>query len=72
MSPNQTVVQTISDYYRVPEGLLGRVLAAKPSGATGFFRFGPDVICYGQCSSGVSAKVEYSRRTSLTFHGLLE
>ena len=52
------MIQTLSDYYRVPEGMLGRVLAAKPSGETGFFRFGPKAICYGQSASGVATRIE--------------
>jgi hypothetical protein len=54
------VIQSLSDYYRVPSDLLGRVFAARPSGEFGFFRFGPETICYGQSTSGVSAKVENS------------
>jgi hypothetical protein len=52
------VIETLFDYYRVPECMLGRVLAAKPSGETGFFRFGPKAICYGQSASGVATRVE--------------
>jgi hypothetical protein len=60
MSLNQTVVQTISDYYRVPETLLGQLKGASASGPSGFFRFGSKAICYGQCASGVSTKIENS------------
>jgi hypothetical protein len=52
------VIETLSDYYRIPESVLGRVLGADTSGDTGYFRFGPEVICYGQSKSGVAAKVE--------------
>jgi peptidoglycan/xylan/chitin deacetylase (PgdA/CDA1 family) len=54
------VIQSLSDYYRVPLDSLGRTLAASPSGDVGFFRFGAETICYGQCASGVSTKVEQS------------
>jgi hypothetical protein len=54
------VIHTLSDYYRVPEGLLGRVGTANPAGDTGFFRFGSQVICFGQCASGVSTRIENS------------
>jgi hypothetical protein len=54
------VIQALSDYYRVPEVLLGRVLASESSGDVGFFRFGPKAICYGRCASGVSIKIENS------------
>jgi hypothetical protein len=52
------VIETLSDYYRIPESVLGRVLGADTSGETGYFRFGPEVICYGQSNSGVATKVE--------------
>lgn len=53
------MIETLSDYYRVPENVLGRVLGAKASGEAGFFRFGPEV-CYGESRSGVATKVEDS------------
>jgi hypothetical protein len=52
------MLQALSDYYRVPESLLGPVLAADCSGDVGFFRFGPEAICYGRCASGVSTRIE--------------
>jgi Polysaccharide deacetylase len=52
------MIQALSDYYRVPEGLLDRVLASDSSGDVGFFRFGPNAICYGRCASVVSTKIE--------------
>ncbi len=55
---NQTVIETLTDYYRLPELLLGRVLGAKPAGEAGYFRFGPNAICYGQSTSGVTTKIE--------------
>lgn len=50
--------QVLSDYYRLPDEMLGRICAAQTAGETGFFRFGPEAVCYGQCASGVSTKVE--------------
>ena len=52
------MIETLSDYYRIPESVLGRVLGSDTSGETGYFRFGPNVICYGQSKSGVATKVE--------------
>ena len=43
---------TIFDYYRLPENF-AIALTGEPSGNSGYFRFGPDVICYGQCSGSV-------------------
>lgn len=54
------MISALSDYYRVPDGLLGRVTVDSPRGGTGFFRFGPAIVCFGQASGGVSAKVEES------------
>jgi hypothetical protein len=52
------VIQALSDYYRVPEDLLGRVVVPEFSGDAGFFRFGPNAICYGRCASGVTTSIE--------------
>jgi hypothetical protein len=52
------VNQSLSDYYRVPECLIGRSSPLHLSGPEGFFSLGPHAICYGQCESGVSARVE--------------
>jgi hypothetical protein len=52
------VIQVLSDYYRVPDHLLGPVVASEPSGDAGFFRFGPKATCYGRCTSGVATKIE--------------
>lgn len=54
------MIQALADYYRVPEVLLGQVSVSDSSGDVGFFRFGPDAICYGHCASGVSIKIENS------------
>jgi len=66
------MIHALSDYYRVPEALLGNVWTPQPSGDAGFFRFGPETICYGRCASGVSSKVEdsglYDAFTSMRFH----
>ena len=38
-------------------GLAGSA-TERPSGPTGFFRFGPMTTCYGQCTSGVSTSID--------------
>jgi len=48
------VTQTLTEYYRVPESLIGRISVPNLSGPAGFFSLGPHAICYGQCESGVS------------------
>jgi peptidoglycan/xylan/chitin deacetylase (PgdA/CDA1 family) len=52
------VIETLNDYYRIPESALGHLLGAKPSGEAGYFRFGRTAVCYGQSTSGVAKKVE--------------
>jgi hypothetical protein len=53
------VIQTLSDYYRIPRDLFGGVtpIAGTASGEAGFFQFGAHNICYGRCQSGVAADV---------------
>src|ERR1700751_4523135 len=62
--PSRTVIQTLLDFYRIPEELFSGV-SAKPDsagGGTGFFRFGTDNICYGRNSAGVALSVAGSRQ----------
>jgi hypothetical protein len=44
------------DHFRCPEDVANFSVSADLSGESGFFRFGSDVICYGQCSSGTPTK----------------
>jgi hypothetical protein len=46
--------QALVEYYRCAEGIGDFVPAGRLSDESGFFKFGPEVICYGQSSSGVS------------------
>lgn len=52
--------RVLSQYYKTP--LLSRAtLHCEHSGnGSGFFRFGPDIVCYGECSIGVASRVENS------------
>jgi hypothetical protein len=62
----------LSEYYRTP--FASRVVCphAGFKEGTGFFRFGPDIVCYGECSSGVaddvlnSAALDVSDALSIT------
>jgi len=38
------------DYYRCPEMFADFTLSGSLSGTSGYFRFGPDAICYGRCA----------------------
>jgi hypothetical protein len=55
-----TVNQPLSEYYRVPQDLIGPFSPPRLSGPEGFFSLGSQAICYGQCGSGVSVRVEDS------------
>lgn len=48
--------QLLLDRYRCSEDLAQFALTGELSSAFGFFRFGPNVTCYGQCSSSFPAK----------------
>src|SRR2546422_4380381 len=48
--------QMLIDFYRCPESFADFSLAGSLSEDSGFFRFGRDTICYGQCSSGFRAR----------------
>jgi hypothetical protein len=47
--------QALIDYYRCPEEFAEFVLAGTLSEVSGYFRFGRNAICYGQCSAGFLA-----------------
>lgn len=47
--------QALIDYYRCPEEFAEFALAGTLSEVSGFFRFGRNAICYGQCSAGFLA-----------------
>jgi hypothetical protein len=58
--PTHIVIEALSEFYRVPEAMLGHVKVSDSSPGAGFFRFGPTLICYGRSASGVSQNVEDS------------
>jgi hypothetical protein len=48
--------QALIDYYRCPENLADFRLAGTPFADSGYFRFGPETICYGRLSSRPPSK----------------
>jgi hypothetical protein len=56
------VIQALSSYYRVPDCLLGRIWSPTPTGGSGFFKFGPNALCFGQSASGVAKRVQDAGR----------
>jgi hypothetical protein len=43
----------LSDRYRCPEGFFNFISVEPWSSAAGYFRFGPEAICYGRSGSGI-------------------
>src|SRR5580704_13113172 len=50
----------LSEYYRTPLVLPAVYAGGEGKDGAGFFRFGAEIVCYGECSSGVAADVEAS------------
>jgi hypothetical protein len=48
----------LSDYYGTPPFSPAVYSSADHKDGPGFFRFGADVVCYGDCSSGVASAVQ--------------
>src|SRR5262245_58357583 len=46
------VITNLSEYFRIPADSLGGFQFDEATGEPGFFRFGPDVVCYGQSTRG--------------------
>src|SRR5437660_531416 len=55
---NPVMTRILSEYYRSP--LIPRAVSSNGVGKStaGFFRFGTDIVCYGECSSGVAPDVQ--------------
>ena len=45
----------LTQHFRCPDQFVDLSVANVPSAGPGYFRFGPDAICYGRCSSGTLA-----------------
>lgn len=43
--------QVCIDFYRCPDEFVNIAMPGEPSGQPGFFRFGPETLCYGRCSA---------------------
>lgn len=56
------MTELLSEYYRIPKYVLGCILVTNPTTETGFFRFGPDTLCYGQSASGVARRIQDAAR----------
>jgi hypothetical protein len=48
--------QLVADHFRCPPEVLDFAFTSHPSDYQGYFRFGQDAVCYGQCSSGPTAR----------------
>ncbi len=52
----QNTAELLTEVLRCPDDVADFLPSVDLSGEPGYFRLGPDVICYGQCSSGDPAK----------------
>src|SRR6266568_5332211 len=50
----------LSEYYRTPLDSPAVYPDRGPKNGAGFFRFGSEIVCYGECSRGVAADVQAS------------
>ena len=58
--PTKSAGDCLSEYYRLPEDSRSRFLYQQLTGTPGFFRFGPEAICYGRCDSGRTSQAPWS------------
>src|SRR5689334_17999268 len=50
--PHMFIADKLSEYFRIPVESLCSFELNTPAGETGFFRFGPSVVCYGRYKPG--------------------
>jgi hypothetical protein len=55
-NPRGNATNALIDQFRCPPDVGDFVVSGDLSGESGYFGFGPDAICFGQCSSGAPAK----------------
>lgn len=55
-SPTTNVGQLLTERFRCPADVADFDVSQDPSRPAGYFRLGPDIICYGHCSSGNPAQ----------------
>jgi len=60
--------KALTDYFRCPEVFADFVLRGDLCPSEGFFRFGPEVTCYGQSSLGYYADTPANATCDLTYH----
>ena len=64
----------LSDFYRTPIFARAPYSCEAGKNGAGFFRFGPDIVCYGECSSGsapnVATSADFDARKATIVSGL--
>ncbi len=60
--------KALMDYFRCPEAFADFALRGDLCPGKGYFRFGPDVICYGQSSPGYYAETPEEATCDLAYH----
>jgi len=51
-----SISRLLTDHFRCPDDLVDFSVCKQQSGVAGYFSFGPDAICYGECVSGTAAR----------------
>ena len=51
-----SISRMLTDHFRCSDDLAAFSVCKQQSGVFGYFRFGSDAICYGECSSGTTAR----------------
>ena len=52
MNKQMNAGRLLTDHFRCPDDFVDFRVAEDPAAKSGYFQFGPGVVCYGQCSSG--------------------
>src|SRR5882757_4811521 len=64
----------LSDFYRTPIFARAPYSCEAGKNGAGFFRFGPAIVCYGECSSGsapnVATSADFDARKATIVSGL--
>jgi len=64
--------KALLDYFKCPEGFVDFALRGDLCPGEGYFRFGPDLICFGQSSLGYYADVPAKATCDLAYHIRME
>ncbi len=55
MNQQACLIDLLTEHFRCPESLIDLAISEGLSGESGYFRFGEDAVCFGQCASATPA-----------------